>query len=176
MVRKSKFVDFRVDPKGEFKKALIRAGKKVNDLRVPFKLITMEFYKSNKALFPAKGSNGPDVFEDLSENYKRQKDKKHKFIYPILRASGRLMNSLTKPTDRDTVATVINKKSLLLGTKVPYASNLQFGTKNMPARPYLVVGTEEGLWAKTEHIQRRKRAWMQILEDYCTNSLKKRKR
>tara|TARA_R100000781_G_scaffold114720_1_gene86324 strand:- start:5734 stop:6261 length:528 start_codon:yes stop_codon:yes gene_type:complete len=175
MVTKSKFIDFRVDPKGSFRKALLRAGKKVDNLKTPFKLITMSFYKTNMALFPEEGTNGPDVFTDLSENYKRHKDKKFGFIYPILRASGDLMNSLTKPEDQNTVATVINKKTLLLGTKIPYAGYLQFGTKVMPARPYLVVGTERGLWAKNEHIQRRKRAWMEILEKYCVDSLKKRK-
>ena len=71
--------------------------------------------------------------------------------------------------------TVINKKTLLLGTKLPYAAPLQYGTKNMPARPYLVVGTERGLWAKNQHIQRRKRAWMEVLEKYCADSLRKRK-
>ena len=85
---KSKFIDFRVDPKGSFKKALRKAGKQVDDLRVPFKNITMEFYKSNIVLFPEEGSNGPNVFQDLSERYKRQKDKKLGFIYPILRATG----------------------------------------------------------------------------------------
>ena len=74
------------------------------------------------------------------------------------------------------MAIVVNKKNLLLGTKVPYAGFLQFGTKNMPARPYLVVGTESGTWAKSEHIQRRKKAWMAILEKYCADSLKKGKK
>ena len=175
MVSKSKFIDFTVDPKGVFKKALLEAGRKVDNLKVPFQLITMEFYKANKALFPEPGRNGPAVFEDLSERYKRQKDKKFGFIYPILTATGRLRDSLTKPDDRDTIATVINRKTLLLGTKVPYAPALQFGTKNMPARPYLVVGTESGLWAKSTHIQRRKKAWIQILEKYCADSLRKRK-
>jgi len=176
MVGKNKF-GFKVDPVGAFKKALIRAQKRSNDLRRPFKLITDSFYKTNKALFPEKGSYGPDVFEDLSENYKREKDKKLGFIYPILTATGRLGESLTDPQDRDTVALVVdNKKSLLLGTKVPYAGWLQLGTKFMPARPFLVVGTEKGEWAKSLHIERRKKAWMEILEDHCRGSLAKGKK
>ena len=176
MVRKTKF-GFKVDPVGSFKKALLRAQKKSNDLRIPFKLITDSFYKTNKALFPAQGNNGPDVFEDLSEGYKRQKDRKLGFIYPILTATGRLGRSLTDPKDSETVALVVdNKKSLLLGTKVPYAGWLQLGTNFMPARPFLVVGTEKGEWAKSLHIKRRKIAWMKILEDHCKGSLQKGKR
>jgi phage gpG-like protein len=200
MVKKGKFVDFRVDPKGSFKKALLRAGKRVDDLRIPFKLITDSFYKSNKFLFePGKKRN---VFEDLSDRplyafwlksnsravqkndgskffeggYKDLKQKTHGFIYPILKASGALEESLTKPTDRNTIATVLNRKSLLLGTKLPYAPYLQFGTKKMPARPFLVVGTESGAWANSTHMQRRKERWMELLEKYCSDSLRKGKK
>ena len=75
MVGKTKF-GFKVDPTGTFKKALQLARKHSDDLRRPFKLITDSFYKTNKALFPEEGTMGPDVFEDLDEDYKIQKDKK----------------------------------------------------------------------------------------------------
>tara|TARA_A100001201_G_scaffold143527_1_gene145583 strand:- start:899 stop:1516 length:618 start_codon:yes stop_codon:yes gene_type:complete len=205
MVKKSKFVDFRVDPTGAFKKALRESGKKTDDLRTPFKLISQAFYKTNKFLFePGKKRN---VFEDLSEKplyafwlddddaavaknngskffeggYKDLKKKTHGFIYPILKASGALERSLTIPTDPNTVASVINKKTLILGTMVtsekgaPYPAFLQFGTKFMPARPYLVVGTEKGKWAKSRTIQRRKQRWIELLEKYCADSLRKGK-
>ena len=175
---KSKFIDFRVDPKGDFKKALRRAGKISSDLRAPFKTITASFYKTNKILFSFT-SNGP--FDDLSENYKREKDKKWGFIYPILKASGDLERSITNPTDPNTVASVLNKTTLVLGTKVtkkgaPYPAFLQFGTKFMPARPYLVVGTEKGKWAQSQTIIRRKKAWIATLERYCADSLRKGKK
>ncbi len=172
MVSKSKFIDFRVDPKGSFKKALLRAGKRSKDLRIPFKLITDSFFKTNKALF-AFTTKGP--FEELSPRYQREKDKKWGFIWPILKASGKLESSITNPTDPDAVSSVLNKTTLLLGTKVPYGGFLQFGTKFMPARPYLVVGTEKGEWAKSKHIQRRKERWKEVLEKYCADSLKKGK-
>tara|TARA_Y100001951_G_C11292089_1_gene272887 strand:- start:2054 stop:2668 length:615 start_codon:yes stop_codon:yes gene_type:complete len=204
MVKKNEPFQFKVDPKGVFRKALIKAGKKSNDLRTPFRLITQSFYKTNMALFQMK-SKGP--FKDLSARplyafwlkdddkaviknngskffpggYKDLKKKAHGFIYPILKASGKLEKSLTSPTNPDTIATVLNKTTLLLGTKVesdkgaPYPAFLQFGTRKMPARPYLVVGTEKGKWAKSQHIQRRKQRWMELLEKYCADSLRKGK-
>jgi len=178
MVKKNEPFQFKVDPKGVFRKALIEAGKKSNDLRTPFRLITQSFYKTNMALFQMK-SKGP--FKDLSPKYKKQKKREWGFIYPILKASGKLEKSLTSPTNPDTIATVLNKTTLLLGTKVtsdkgaPYPAFLQFGTRKMPARPYLVVGTEKGKWAKSQHIQRRKQRWMELLEKYCADSLRKGK-
>ena len=178
MVKKGDFVDFKVDPTGAFKKALRESGKKTDDLRVPFKLISQAFYKTNKILFSFT-SKGP--FDDLSPSYQREKDKKYGFIYPILKATGALEKSITNPTDPNTVASVINKKTLILGTKLtseegaPYPAFLQFGTKFMPSRPYLVVGTEKGRWAKSRTIQRRKQRWIELLEKYCADSLRKGK-
>ena len=179
MVKKGEFVDFRVDPTGSFKKALKDAGKKSSDLRVPFKLITMSFYRTNKVLFTLK-SKGP--FDDLSDNYQEEKAAKYGFIYPILKASGALEKSITNPTDPNTVASVLNKTTLILGTKLtskkkgaPYPAFLQFGTKFMPARPYLVVGTEKGRWAQSKTIRRRKQRWMEVLQKYCADSLRKGK-
>ncbi len=178
MVKKDEFVDFRVDPKGSFKRALREAGKKSSDLRVPFKLITMSFYRTNKVLFTLK-SKGP--FEDLNKDYKNEKTAKYGFIYPILKATGALERSITNPTDPNTVSSVLNKTTLILGTKLtseegaPYPAFLQFGTKFMPARPYLVVGTEKGKWAQSKTIRRRKQRWMEVLEKYCADSLRKGK-
>jgi phage gpG-like protein len=173
MVAKSKFIDFRVDPKGTFKKALLEAGKKSDDLRVPFQQITASFYKSNKFLFePGKYRS---VFDDLKPVTKRIKQKNLGWIYPILAYTGDLARSITDPNDPNTIATVVNKKELLLGTKLPYASHLQFGTKRMVARPFLVVGTEKGKWAQSTQMQRRKKAWMEVLEKYCADSLRLKK-
>ena len=45
----------------------------------------------------------------------------------------------------------------------------------MVARPFLVVGTEKGKWAQSTQIQRRKKAWMEVLEKYCADSLRLKK-
>lgn len=165
-----------VDPQGKFKKALRAAGKKSQDLRIPFREITASWYKVNMALFTFK-SKGP--FKDLSKKYKKVKRKKWKFVYPILKASGKLEASLTVPTDPNTIASVLNKKTLILGTKVttlkgaPYPTYLQTGTSKMPARPFMVLGTEKGKWAKSTHVQRRLIFWMEVLAIYIADTLRK---
>lgn len=172
-------VGIQVDPKGSFKAAINRASKRTSDLTIPLKLITQSWYKTNKALF-AFTTKGP--FDDLSENYQKQKQKKHGFIYPILKASGKLERSLTEPSDSDTIASILNKKQLILGTKVtslkgvPYPSLLNFGNPktNLPARPYMVIGTGKGKWSKSLHIQRRLKLWIELLDNYVKNSFEKK--
>ena len=192
-----------VDPTGEFKRALRRAGRKVDDLSEPLKLIGQSWYKTNKALFVLKGK-GP--FKDLSDKpftaywltdentagwkkkppsdkffpngYQQYKEMKYGFVYPILKASGSLMKSLTDPTDSNTIASILNKKVLILGTKVtskkgaPYPTYLQTGTRKMPARPFMVIGTEKGPWANSPHIKRRLGLWIKTLDDYVLKTLK----
>ena len=165
-----------VDPQGKFKKALRAAGKKSQDLRIPFREITASWYKVNMALFSLK-NKGP--FKDLSPKYKKAKRRRWKFVYPILKASGKLESSLTVPTDPNTIASVLNKTTLILGTSVvgknnaPYPTYLQTGTSKMPARPYMVIGTEKGKWAKSSHVQRRLKFWIEVLEIYIADTLRK---
>ncbi len=193
-----------VDPGDKFKKALIRAGKKVDDLTVPLNLIAQSWYKVNKILFSL-NNKGP--FKELSKRpfraywltdkekstwarppksnyfsggYRQYKKMKWGFVYPILKASGDLEKSLTNPYDQKTIATILNKKVLLLGTKVtskkgaPYPTYLNEGTRKMPARPFMVIGTEKGAWAKSIHIQRRLKLWIQTLDKYVKRSLDKK--
>jgi phage gpG-like protein len=194
-----------VDPGDRFKKALIKAGKKTDDLTEPLKLIAQSWYKVNKAIFILK-TKGP--FKELSTNpfraywltkrekstwkkrppsdnyfpggYRQYKEMKYGFVYPILKASGDLEKSLTNPTDSNTIASILNKKVLLLGTKVtsrkgaPYPTYLQTGTRKMPARPFMVIGTEQGAWAKSSHIQRRLKFWIETLNTYVKRSLDKK--
>ena len=43
----------------------------------------------------------------------------------------------------------------------------------MPARPFMVLGTEKGKWAKSTHVQRRLKFWMEVLEIYIADTLRK---
>ena len=179
MVDKNKTVGIQVDPSGEFKKALTRAQKKVSDLTIPLTLISQSWYKTNMALF-AFSNKGP--FKDLSPRYQKQKKREHGFIYPILKASGKLEKSLTNPTDPNTIASILNRKQLIIGTKVTnddgvaYPSVLNFGSKKrkIPARPFMVIGTEKGKWSKSTHIKRRLKLWIETLDDYVKKSLDKK--
>jgi phage gpG-like protein len=140
--------------------AIKAARSAVSDLTVPFKLMTDAWFRSNRAIFALKG---PGKYADLSEAYKTQKKRRHGFTYPILRASGNLEDSITKPGDAGSIAQTLNKKTLILGTKVSYGQYLQFGTSRMPARPFILVGAEQVAPAE---INRRRDAWVKMLQDY----------
>ena len=103
-----------------------------------FEEIKKDFFRTNKQLiFSQYGGNSP--FTDLAESTKKRKGTKP---YPILvGSSGDLRRSLTDPNSADAVAT-ITPKSLLVGTRVEYATYHQQGTSRMPSRPPVQLGDE----------------------------------
>ncbi len=144
-----------------------KAREEINDLTIPFKLIAQSWFKTNRALLDLKS---PGKYEDLSPKYKIQKVRKWGFVYPILKASGRLLGSITTP-GAESINLVINKRTLLLGSTVPYGIYHQLGTKNMPARPWILVGTEQTAPAE---LNRRKDAWILLINDYVRQVIQKR--
>lgn len=162
MVNKAKADKFgiQVDPKGEFRRLLNEAEKQVADLTIPLKEIARRWFKGNRAIYSLKG---PGKYKDLSVRpmfpfweaegsplrrlfsggYKEYKEAKFGFVYPILKATGRLEKSITDPASEESIHAIIDKKILYLGSKVPYAEFLQTGTKKMPSRPYVLIGPEQ---------------------------------
>lgn len=152
-------VKFEVDPDKQLQKALQKAAEEVKDLTIPLGLITQSWFKSNRAIFAV---SGPGKYTDLSEVYKVRKKKEVGFIYPILRKSGALEQSITKPGDSNSIAVLINKTTLILGSKIPYGPNHQFG-KTVPQRPWVLVGAEQ---TAPPELNRRRLAWIEIISDY----------
>lgn len=123
-----------------FKKNLDDAIKSVGSLRFPLGKISRDIYKDSKKNFVLKGDG---KYPSLSEPYKTRKEirfgKK-----PILVASGQLRDSVTKPRDANSIR-VISDKSLIQGTKVPYANFIQDGTSKMPARKYYFIDNAQSI-------------------------------
>lgn len=145
----------------EFQRAIDATLKKVDDMTIPFNLMTQSWFKSNQAIFAL---SGPGKYQDLSDRYKPIKQSAWGFIYPILKASGRLMASITKPGDTDSIAMILNKRTLILGTKTPYAEYHQFGTNRLPARPFVLLGAEQ---VSPPEVNRRRDAWIKIMSDWA---------
>lgn len=166
----SKDKPFVVDPGNEFRNAVKKAQKDLKDLTIPLKEMTREWFKGNLGIFDL-SRQGPGQYKDLSDNYKLAKFKAVKFVYPILVRKGALMRSMTKPDDSGSVNVIINKKILILGTKVknkkgvPYPIIMQAGSpsRNIPARPFVLIGGERTAPFK---INQRRKNWIKILEDY----------
>lgn len=155
---------FLVDPGNKFKNAVNEALKKVDDLTIPFQMITREWFKSNRAFFKLKG---PGKFADLSDSTKAQKAPNE---YPILRRSGALEASITDPTNADAISLILNRKTLILGTSIPYAPYLHFGTKKMPARPFVMIGAEQ---TGPDDFNRRQMAFIFQIKTHVENTIQK---
>lgn len=140
---------------------------KVNDLTIPFKLITQSWFKSNRAIFNLKG---PGKYRELDEKYRERKIKKWGFDYPVLKASGKLSESITVPSDTNAVVKILNKKTLLLGSKISYGSYHQFGTKFMPARPWILVGAEQ---VAPPELNNRREAWIAVIQNFVLQKTQK---
>jgi phage gpG-like protein len=150
---------YTVDPDREFTEAIKKALDEVDDLTIPFTLITKSWFKGNKAIFSLKG---PGKYPDLSPKYKEQKKKAVGFIYPILRRSGALENSITEASDSNAINLIINKNTLVLGTKIKYGHYHQFG-EGQPLRPFILIGGEQ---TAPEEINRRRNAWIATIQEY----------
>ncbi len=172
-------VNFKVDPDKSFQNALNRVIKQLDDLTVPYKSMTREWYKGNKSIFDL-GRKGPGKYVDLSEPYKTIKARYLGSPYPILvgflkkpktpaKRSGKLRNSMIKAGDSNAVAQIINKKTLLLGTRAKnkkgflYPAALNFGTSKMPSRTFMLIGGEQ---VATPGVNKRRENWIKILNDY----------
>lgn len=155
-------IQFQVDPGKVLQTAIERALQEVKDLSVPFTLITRDWFQSNKAIFTLQG---PGKYVDLSERYKKQKQKAVGFIYPILKRSGLLADSITLPGDKNSINLIINGVTLVLGTSVKYAPYHQFGTKYLPVRPVIFTSGEGSVGGDNDQFNR-SGAWAKILMDY----------
>jgi hypothetical protein len=164
-------VKYQVDPDKRLAKALNKAIKEVDDLTIPLIVITKSWYQGNKAIFTLKG---PGKYADYKiakgksySPYARAKAKATGSAYPIhlgfIGRKRKLRDSLTIETDANAVKQIVNKKALILGTKVPYAVYAQLGTKHMPQRPVLFIGGEQ---TAPPALNNRRQAWIEAINDY----------
>lgn len=164
------FTSYYVENDRDFQEALRRAASKVSDLRIPLKLIAQDWFDSNAAIFLL--SSGPGQYPDLSEKYKKAKQRDWGFVYPILRAGGKtkgkrysLEDSITNINDPNAIANFQGKQAIELGTSVPYGVYHQYGTNKMPMRKFLFIGPESQFNSKGRVAGRLER-WTSILADF----------
>ncbi len=159
------FTSYEVDNDKVFAAALKRAGKLVNDLRIPLTSIRSNFYRSQKSIFNLKSKGKYPDF--ASEASRMQKIRAVGFDYPLLKRSGDLEKSTTTPNHPNSISKVIGKKTLIIGTSLPYAIFHQSDKPRttLPLRKFLFIGPEAKQFANNNQIGRLSR-WTRILEDY----------
>lgn len=175
-----------VDPNQELQKSLNKTIRKLGDITIPLMLISRSWFKGNVSQFD-KGRKSRGKYADLSTNYKNLKKKYIGSAYPILRGfikvkgskarkSGKLADSMTDPRNKYAVNLIVNKKSLIMGTKVRnkkgknYAFYLNDGTKFMPARKVVLFGSEQ---VATSQQNKRVQGWVYMLEKYARDVTEK---
>lgn len=144
------FTSYTVENDEAFARAMERAAKATDNLRIPLAQIAKDFRKSRTAIFALKSPGG---YPDLSPKYKKRKQKSVGFVYPILKLTGRLESSVTQESHPENI-TRIEPLSMSLGTGVPYANYHQQegepGTGKMPLRKFLFIGPESTKFANSE--------------------------
>lgn len=159
-------VNFKVKNAKSFYAALERAKAAAKSLKAPLTLIAADFYRTQKDIWAVSGAGR---YPDLSAAYKRRKQKKHGFVYPILRANGFLENAAAVQGGSGNI-TVITDKNLQLGisdSAIPYAAYHQSDAprKKIPLRKFLFIGPEVPQFASAEQLGRVDR-WKNILQNY----------
>lgn len=120
---------------------------------VPIFRVILGSYEDNKpwtmrgsvaSNFVNKMSPDGKSWDSLSKNYAAEKAKKYPGMGTLV-ASGKLFNSLVRKFEGETDdgVAILTSKKMSYGTKLPYAKYHMFGTKNMPARPFMGISRKQ---------------------------------
>lgn len=164
------FTSYSVDNDKRFRNALAEVSKVSTDLRLPFGLISKDFYKSQQSIFKL---SGPGKYPPISEKYGDQKQKLVGFRYPLLVRSGALAASLLGPNNKGSVSQITNL-SLTIGTMIKYGIYHQSdaGRSKIPLRKFLFIGPEAPRFATSEQ-QGRLERWLGYISDHIARETKK---
>ena len=182
---------YAFDPDSAFQKKLEEVFNLTQDLTIPLTLIAKSWYQGNKSIFALKGRGR---YKDLSTRpffphwerdkklrklwkggYKEFKMAKYHLSspYPILKATGRLAESITNPESLDAINYIVNRNTLVLGTHVPYGiyHQSQKERTKIPYRPFLFVGVEQ--IAPNDIKNNRMKTWLSILDSFLQQRINK---
>lgn len=188
------FVSYKVENDKEFQATVDKAFAEVRDLRIAFRQIARDFYKSERAIFKLKGPGQYEDFKgprvaDLWKNpgrpntrtrdgnltaYQNWKIKQVGFDYPLLKLTGDLESSVTGK-GRGSILN-IEKDFLEIGTSIPYANyhqqdNPDKGSAKIPTRKFLFIGPES-VFANSDQRGRLDR-WTKIIESHVAKNLER---
>lgn len=147
-----------LDESKAFARALEQTKKRAEDIRPALLEILDDWYASEAETFQY-GDQGP--YRDLTDLYKKRKEAKHGFVYPILKATGALEESVTHPSGAGAYFSLAGD-TITIGSYVSYASYVQAFADGSSNRPFIFIG---GRYA-TENQKARPKRWAGILRDY----------
>lgn len=157
--------DWQVSNVKDFQARLDKLAQASKDFSIPFRLISSDFYRSQKQLFMLQS---PGMYEDLAESYKPQKMKKAGFLYPILVAQTRILSASTLGPKNLYSKWSLNSQQLTIGSAVPYGKYHQSdeGRKKIPQRKFVFIDGGEGDKSKGSGINGRRERWLSIIDTH----------
>jgi len=179
MARRSTAFDWSIENVDDLNEAIRRLGRATDDFRIPFRLIGSDWFRSNRKLFtlqsaglyqdlaPARGIDGNPT---TTSNYKKQKQKKLGFVYPIMVGATRVLSdSLLGAKNLGSVFT-LRRQELFMGTRVPYAGFHQSDSprSKMPLRKIVFIDGGPADRSKDSSISGRRERWLNIIDDHIT--------
>ncbi len=175
----AKTQSFQIQTDKKFEAQLKRATAVVSDLRIPFTEMAKEFAQSRKSIFKLTSAGqypdfkGPKIGDTWKTPghpqlrirdgkktaYQDWKFRKYGFEYPLLKATGKLEQSITEVGAPGNI-TYITEKTLTLGTSVEYGIFHQSdeSRSKIPLRKFLFLdgeadgGAQSGILAKFNNI------------------------
>lgn len=136
-----------------------------SDFRIPFGLISQDFYRSNRKLFTLQGAG---LYEDLKPSTKKQKEAEVGFVYPILVGQTRkLSNSVLGPRNSGSV-NFIGRQSLVLGSTVEHGIYHQSDKprRTLPQRKFVFIDGGPADRSNDSSIAGRRERWINMVDDY----------
>lgn len=179
-------VEFYIENEIDFQARIKKLGRVISDLRIPFRKIASDFYKSQRAIFdlkspgkypPLGGFNPNRIVAGLQtarERAETLKERQVGFAYPLLvREKGRLKGSTTNRSHPNAVFD-LNKSDLIMGTNVKFAKfhNSEKPRTTLPKRKFIFIDGGPGDSSKGSGVNGRRERWTDIIETHLEQVIK----
>lgn len=181
MVAKKSDFDFSVENAKAFQGSLDRLGKATNDFRIPFRLISSDFYRSQKKIFllsssglyhPLGGFNFNKVEDNGLTRRRNAEDRKerrtgHPWAPILYGETGDLRDSTLSRGHRYSIF-LLGRKELQIGSSVPYGTFHQGDEprKTMPERKFIFIDGGPADRSRDSAINGRRERWISIVDEH----------
>lgn len=175
-----------IENERDFKNALDKLGKATSDFRIPFRLISSDFYRSQKKIFqlqseglypPLGGFNYTAVDDNgltRRENAETRKEKLtgHPWAPILFGKTGDLRDSTLSNSHRYSIF-FLGRQELQIGTSVPYGKFHQSDKPRtkIPQRKFIVIDGGPNDTAKDSSISGRRDRWIKIINTHIDQLL-----
>lgn len=173
--------DFTIENEKAFQDGLDRLGKATSDFRIPFRLISSDFYRSQKKIFQLQSEGlynplGGFNFNEREANglTKRQNAENrkerltgHAWAPILFGKTGDLKDSTLSNSHRYSIF-FLDKQSLEIGTSVPYGKYHQSDEPRtkIPQRKFIFIDGGANDASRDSSLTGRSQRWLNIMNDH----------